>query len=185
MILCCPGLPQTSTSPPNKMGATPEPNVDTPLETTVRYNNWIQQLGTTMTASMPHKPFLTGSTAVRFVAIQHCLVPRSKTFNSAEAQASKDIINQLLANQDAKATRKLFIFLVLIDLISLCRYAKRFCRLSSKQQTSISQALFDSPISLLRKGFWGLNTLSRLGVYGQPGLHEEIGYRLRSNPNDN
>ena len=138
-----------------------------------------------MTANIPQNPFLSGSRAIRFTAIQHCLVPRSKTFSPSELENSNAIINRLLVDQDNDAKRKLSLFLWVIDLISFCRYGATFRKLNSKQQTSISHSLFDSPISLLRKGFWGLNTLSRLGVYGQKGLHDEIGYQMRSNPNDN
>ena len=51
-------------------------------------------------------------------------------------------------------------------------------------QDALLSSLFGARVPLLRKGFWGLNALARLGVYGQTSLHAEIGYRLRENRDD-
>ncbi len=126
--------------------------------------------------------FLSGTRLHRFEALQHCLVPRSKTFSAQEAQRSRDTVNQLLAQQSASAQGKLALFLVLFDLVACLRYARSFKRLSDQQKSRVLNFFFDSPIGLLRKGFWGLNTLARLGVYSQTELHQELGYQLRPEP---
>ena len=134
-----------------------------------------------MKASNEPLPFLSGKMISRFEAIQNCLVPRSRTFTSEEQSRSQSLVNTVLAQQDKIATKKLALFITLIDVFSLAFHARSFRNISTKKQTSIMNLFFDSPIPILRKGFWGLNTLARLGVYGQKKLHEEIGYILREN----
>lgn len=133
--------------------------------------------------SQAHKPapFLSGNMTPRFEAIQNCLVPRSQNFTVQEKSRSQALINQVLQTQNTASLKKLALFIALIDLLSVIFYAKVFRRLNNIQQTALLNKFFDSPVPVFRKGFWGLNTLARLGVYGQKELHDEIGYRLRSN----
>ena len=126
--------------------------------------------------------FLSGKIILRFEAIQNCLVPRSKTFTHQERSRSKKLINQVLQHQDETSKKKLALFILLIDIAALLFHARIFRHINQTKQTSLLTKFFDSPIPILRKGFWGLNTLARLGVYGQKELHDEIGYQLRSNP---
>jgi len=127
-------------------------------------------------------PFLSGKMILRFEAIQNCVVPRSKTFTSQERSRSKKLINQVLQSQDETSKKKLTLFIILIDVAALIFHARLFRHISQTKQTLLLTKFFDSPVPILRKGFWGLNTLARLGVYGQKELHDEIGYHLRSKP---
>jgi len=124
---------------------------------------------------------LDGVHVTRFESLQRSLVPRSQHFSAEERYSSLLLVNTLLEDQPAKSVKKLIIFMLLIDVTALIRFRGRFRDLSDSQKNRILHSFFNSPIALFRKGFWGLNTLARLGVYGQTGLHEEIGYRLRKN----
>jgi hypothetical protein len=128
------------------------------------------------------KPFLNTKRKVQFIALQWVLVPRSKHFTDEERQRSDYLVNDLLSQQSIASKKKLSVFLNVIDLISFVCHGKTFQKLQSEHQRRILNIFFNSPISLLRKGFWGLNTLARLGVYGQKELHDEIGYKPRSYP---
>lgn len=122
---------------------------------------------------------LTGKTLSRFNAIQACLTPRSQRFTPDERQASITLINDLMNDKPAGIHFKIRIFLMAIDVLSVFFGLRTFKNLEAKKQNTIMNFLFDSPVPILRKGFWGLNTLCKLGVYGQESLHEEIGYKLR------
>lgn len=125
---------------------------------------------------------LSGRQAERFLALQQQLVPRSQHFNVEQTKRGLELVNTLLLQQSPQSQRKLGLFLRLIDLFSLCLARHSFRHASTTGQQRVLRFLFDSPVGLLRKGFWGLNTLARYGVYGQPDLYQEIGYVLRSNP---
>ena len=134
-----------------------------------------------VTSATAPSPFLSGKMTQRFEAIQNCLVPRSKAFSPEEKIRSQGLINTVLMNQDEASRKKLALFITVIDVVSLLFYLRLFKRLKPDQQTKLMNKFFDSPIPIFRKGFWGLNTLARVGVYGQKELHDEIGYRLREN----
>ena len=131
---------------------------------------------------MPGTPFLTPPRLARFEALQRALVPRSARFSQQERDASSELVNQFLARQPEKTRRKLALFLVVIDVLSVLRGLRSFRGLPASGQERLLAWLFDSPVGLLRKGFWGLNTLARLGVYGQTAIYPEIAYRVRENP---
>lgn len=116
--------------------------------------------------------FLKGRRAAFFVAIQGCLVPRSKQFTPEQKRESLKIVNDFLHDQGRGVHFKLKAFFFFINVLSC------FWRLEA-----VMTFLFDSPVSILRKGFWGLNTLAKLGVYGQPSIYPDIGYRLKENTN--
>jgi len=123
--------------------------------------------------------FLFGKMILRFEAIQHCLVPSSKTFNREEKEHSIELVNSVLKQQSDSAKLKLTLFITIIEITGFVFHGKAFKNLTNDKKTLVLHKFFDSPISLFRKGFWGLNTLARLGVYGQKQRHENIGYQLR------
>jgi hypothetical protein len=116
----------------------------------------------------------------RFEALQRCLVPRSRRFTDAQREASRDLINGVLADKPAAVHFKIALFLFLIDGVALIFGLRRFAGLGSARQRRVMDFFFDSKIALLRKGFWGVNTLAKLGVYGQPSVYGEIGYVKRA-----
>ena len=127
-------------------------------------------------------PFLAGPRLARFEALQRRLVPRADRFSDEERAASRQLVESFLQRQPGKTRRKLGLFLVVIDLVSILTALRPFRALPADRQRRLLTSLFDSPVGLLRKGFWGLNTLARLGVYGQTTLYPEIAYRVRANP---
>lgn len=120
----------------------------------------------------------------RFVAIQKCAVPRSAEFSEEQAQESLRLVTRFLEDKPSGVRFKLVLFLIYIDALSLMRGAKVFPTLAAEEQRLILTGLFDSRVSLIRKGFWGLNTLARLGVYGQSSVYASLNYRLRPTPHE-
>ena len=125
------------------------------------------------------QPF-NGKTLLRFELFQETLVPRSENFTPVEREASRELVNNLLSSQPPIILIKIKLFMVMIEVFALITQRNAFGQLTNENRNQVLDAFFGSPISLLRKGFWGLNTLARLGVYGQTTLHEELGYHLRS-----
>lgn len=126
--------------------------------------------------------FLKGRRIARFEAIQNCLVPRSMQFSPEQKEHSIALINQILADKPGLIHLKIAVFLRFIDLISLISGLKSFRHLAASRQIQVMRFFFDSKISLFRKGFWGLSTLAKMGVYGQASVYDEIGYKLKETP---
>lgn len=127
---------------------------------------------------MPRE-FLRGQRLRRFEALQRCLVPRCRAFDDDRRRASRELVNRILADKAAAVHCKIALFLFLIDCVSLCCGLRPFARLRPDKQRHVMDLFFDSRVALLRKGFWGVNTLAKLGVYGQPAVYAEIGYVKR------
>ena len=128
--------------------------------------------------------FLEGPRLARFEALQARLVPRAAAFSDDERSRSRALVESFLSRQPDATRRKLGLFLIVIDVLSFFVGLRPFRALSPLGQQRLLAFLFDAPVGLLRKGFWGLNTLARMGVYGQTELYEEIAYRVRPNPAD-
>lgn len=115
----------------------------------------------------------------KFKALVGALIPRSLHFGVAQWNMSFLILEDFLAEQPFFVRIKLALFLKLIDGLSFLKTGKIFFRLSSDKQAGLLCFFFDSSIPLLRKGFWGLNTLAKMAVFGQPSVYGKIGYEKK------
>ena len=121
-------------------------------------------------------PFLRGKRIRCFEAIQQCLVPMSQEFSMIQKEESCRLVNDLLKTQPEKNRIRLALFLYLIDIVAIITGLRPFRLLSSCDQKKVLNFFFNCPVPLLRKGFWGLNTLAKLGVYGQTSVYPRICY---------
>lgn len=126
--------------------------------------------------------YLNGKRQLRFEAIQRCLVPRSRQFTDKQRQESLLMVNDFLTTKGPSVRSQFFTFLVFIDAISILSGLHCFRNLKESKQNKVMKWFFNCPISLFRKGFWGLNTLAKMGVYSQEDFYDEIGYKLRETP---
>ena len=125
--------------------------------------------------------FSLGPWAARlFLAVQRCAVPRSRTFTEDQVRASLAIVDTLLEDQPAALKRQLLAFVVLIEALAFLAGAGRFRELGRARQDQVLDWLFAAPVPLLRKGFWGLNTLVKASVFCQPSVHPSIRYHLKA-----
>ncbi|RMF12840.1 MAG: hypothetical protein D6761_12075, partial [Candidatus Dadabacteria bacterium] len=95
-----------------------------------------------------------------------------------------ELAETLLMDMAPAKRRKLTLFFVVINMLALLRFGRTTTSLPTEQRARLCRFLFDNPVGLLRKGFWGVNTLARLSVYGQPELAPHFGYLIRENPDD-
>lgn len=123
--------------------------------------------------------FLSGKRLTRFEVLQADLVPRSRHLDEAARNASRRLVDDLVGAMPASNRRKLGLFLVIIDVLALLTGLRPYRALPEARRLRLLAWLFDAPVGLLRKGFWGLNSLARMGVYGNPAIWPEIGYAPR------
>lgn len=123
--------------------------------------------------------FLTGKRLEKFVAIQNCLVPRSTKFSEEQKNESIKSVNDFISFKPDIIAYKIMLFLMLIDIASIVMNFKTFKSADLVGQHKVMDFFFDNKISLMRKGFWGINALAKLGVYSQASIYPDIGYEIQ------
>ncbi|MDA8792597.1 hypothetical protein N9N67_05090 [Bacteriovoracaceae bacterium] len=115
----------------------------------------------------------------KFYNIVSTLIPRSRDFTSDQKRRSYDIVNEFLEDKPGAIHFKIKLFFTLIDITTFFKFFKTFKAASLEQRNEVCQFLFDCNIPLLRKGFWGINTLAKLSVFSQSTVHQDIGYQIK------
>jgi hypothetical protein len=117
---------------------------------------------------------------MRWQAVLPVLVPRYRGLSADEQSRALQIIEDFLRSRPAVLRFRLNLFFVLIDLLSVLRTGRLFRFAHPSGQEKVLRSFYDSPIPLLRKGFWGVNTLAKMGVFGQTTVQVSIGYELKT-----
>ncbi|HEX6589207.1 MAG TPA: gluconate 2-dehydrogenase subunit 3 family protein [Longimicrobiales bacterium] len=112
-----------------------------------------------------------------FRAVASIVAPATAALDEAGWQRVEDIVEHALAERPARMRRQLVVFIRLIDGLALARHRRRFRSLDHARATRLLESLQDSPVLLLRRGFWGLRTLVYMGWYAQPETARRIGYQ--------
>lgn len=89
----------------------------------------------------------------------------------------ESLVENMLSQRPAGLVRQIRILLSLIEWMPVARYGRRFSSLDEAQRARVLASLQDSPVTLVRVGFWGLRTLALAGYYGRPEAAQTIGYR--------
>lgn len=111
-----------------------------------------------------------------FRAIAEVVVPETSGLDAAGWVAFERIIENALAKRPAAMRRQLAAFLRLLNVASLVRYLRPLHTLNAAQRTALLSRFQDSPLLLLRRGFWGVRTLVFMGYYARPEAAAQIGY---------
>lgn len=112
-----------------------------------------------------------------FRAVVETVAPRASSFDDGAWARAEALVENALAQRSPDVRRQVGIFLRLLDALPLLRHGKRFRRLDDARRVRFLKGLERSRILLLRRGLWGIRTLSYMGVYGQDCVRERIGYR--------
>ena len=126
---------------------------------------------------MPEQGGVLAPVRGTFRAVARTVVPDTAQLNEAGWGVLEGIVEGALAERPPRMRRQLVLFIRVIDLLPLVRHGRRFGSLPAAARVRLLERLEDSPILLLRRGFWGLRTLVYMGWYAQPGTAERIGYR--------
>jgi hypothetical protein len=111
-----------------------------------------------------------------FRAVARTVVPETASLDETGWTRLESIVEQALAERPARMRRQLVVFIRLIDWMAVPRHGRRFAALGAEAREALLHRLQDSPVLLLRRGFWGLRTLVFMGWYAQPATAEHIGY---------
>jgi len=109
-------------------------------------------------------------------AVARRIVPEVAGLDAGGRERFLEIIDQALRERPPAIRRQIAVFLGVIRQAPRLRFGHSFERLGAGRQERVLRWLQDCPVSLLRKGFWGLKALVFMGYYGQPEVWPEIGY---------
>ncbi len=112
-----------------------------------------------------------------FQALATTIVPDATRLTTGEWLEVEAIIEDYLSRRPARVRRQLRLFVRVLGLAALARYGRALTALDSERRTRFLAGVQDSPILLLRRGFWGLRTMVYLGYYSRAEAAGEIGYR--------
>ncbi len=104
------------------------------------------------------------------------LVPPLKDLDEEGLARFRTIIAAALAERPAAVQRQIRLFLALLRLAPLLRWAATFDRLSAPCQDRFLRWLQDDAPGRLRQGLWGVKTMVFMGYYGQAELAPQLGY---------
>lgn len=122
-------------------------------------------------------PYLKFSAYTR--ALQECIGPSVLSLTERQRLEGWSFVNALIMEKiqsDKWIIRKIRIFLFLVQALALCSYGRKFQKLDRVRQTHLLGRFRNSPIAVIRKGFWGLSTLIKLSVYAHPRTQRQIEY---------
>ena len=110
-------------------------------------------------------------------AIAETVVPATSALE-ADGWVSLDrIVAKAIAARPPRMQRQLTLFMHAIEWLPLFRYGRPFSKLNPHRRQRFLESLQNSPLLLIRRGFWGLRTLILMGYYTQSSAIAAIGYR--------
>lgn len=126
---------------------------------------------------MAHDAAVLAPVRATFRAVAAAVVPETAALDEAGWARVETIVEHALAERPPRMRRQLVVFIRLIDALALARHRRRFRSLDADRRTRLLARFQDSPVLLLRRGFWGLRTLIYMGWYAQPDTARRIGYQ--------
>jgi hypothetical protein len=104
------------------------------------------------------------------------IVPETTDLDAAGLSRFFGIIDGALQDRPEPVRRQFATFLGALRWAPLARYGSPFEKLRDDRQDAVLRWFEDCPVSLLRKGLWGLKAMVFMGYYGQPETNELVGY---------
>ena len=110
-------------------------------------------------------------------AIAETVVPATTALEPDGWASLERIVANAVAARPARMQRQLALFVRTIEWLPLLRYGLPFSKLNPARRQRFLESLQNSPLLLIRRGFWGLRTLILMGYYTQGRAIAAIGYR--------
>lgn len=112
-----------------------------------------------------------------FRALAQTVVPEAERLDDQGWRDLIALVEAALADRPEGMRRQLLMLIRLLGVLPFFRYGRTFLGLDSGRRRRFLESIQESPLLLLRRGFWGFRTLVLLGYYGRPEAAAEIGYR--------
>lgn len=112
-----------------------------------------------------------------FREVAKTIVPEAESLDEKSWEEMEAIIEQGLVSRPAKIRRQLRLFVRALNLLPIRSYGKSFRSLDRDKRTAFLLSVENSPLLLLRRGFWGVRTFVFMGYYNLDSVRASIGYR--------
>jgi hypothetical protein len=109
-------------------------------------------------------------------AVALTVVPAAATLDEGGWREMRRVMEQALQQRQPSMASQLRAFVRLVQWLPLLRYGRRFGALDASRRRRFLDGLQESPLTLLRRGFWGVRTMVLMGYYGRGEAAVEIGY---------
>ena len=104
------------------------------------------------------------------------IVPEISDLDGSGLSRFFEIIDGALQDRPASVRRQFATFLGVLRWAPVPRFGRPFERLPVERKDAVLRWFEICPVSILRKGFWGLKAMIFMGYYGQPETNELVGY---------
>ena len=104
------------------------------------------------------------------------LVPEAAALDDEARSAFAAIVEEALEARPAGVRRQLSLFLTVLRLAPVVRWGVPLDRLTPARREAALRWFENAPLTLLRKGFWGVKALTFMGYYARPEAAAGIGY---------
>ncbi len=102
------------------------------------------------------------------MAVAARVTPETAGLDDTGKRDFKGLIDTALGQRPAAVQKQFGTLLKIVRLAPVFRYGKPFDKLSPQQQDAVLAWFQDAPVTLLRKGTWGLKAMVFMGYYGRP-----------------
>jgi hypothetical protein len=120
--------------------------------------------------------FLVGKKRSIFVLIQESIIPRIANYTEDQKENTIIEVENFLDTKSSLVKFKISLFLYFLYLFSLVKFLKPIEKLSLAEKDKLLNCFCNSPIPIIRKGFWGISTLTKLSVYSLDFIQRDLGY---------
>ena len=124
---------------------------------------------------------MTATTLTRVRPVLHAVattvVPESSSLDERAWAELEGVIERALAPRGPRVARQLVVFLRLLQVLPIARYARPLTALRARDRAAFLERVERSRFLLVRRGFWGLRTLIFMGYYTREDVAASLGYR--------
>ncbi len=114
-----------------------------------------------------------------FRELARAIVPEASALDAAGWQELESIVEEALAARPPSMRRQLVLFIRVLMALPVFRWGRGFRQLDDARRARFLASVQNSPVFLLRRGFWGLRTMVYMGYYGRPAGYRAVGYDAR------
>ena len=112
-----------------------------------------------------------------FRAIARTVVPEAAQLDETGWSELEATVEQTLAQRPPRMQRQLRMLLRMIEQLPRMSTGRSFSALDEARRTAFLDRLQHSPIKLIRRGIWGVRTLTLMGFYTRADALRGVGYR--------